>query len=123
MSSTDNTDPIETRLMNLIDRGYRFIHPRDEHGTVIAVVGVRAHGAVIDILRLDAEDDATAFRVPGHEHDIFTPSTMLWRRRGAAHEVLDELLALPEEHPTSTSHPSPGSWAPSALPEGLTIAS
>ncbi|WP_236791522.1 hypothetical protein [Amycolatopsis sp. GM8] len=97
MGASDDTDTVETRLMDLIGRGYRFIHPRDPDGTVIAVVGVRPHGTVIDILRLDAENDATALRVPADEQDLLTPSRTLWQCRGAADEVLDELLALPDD--------------------------
>lgn len=97
MCSTDEPGSVETRLINLIDRGYRFLHPRDDEGAVVAVVGVRPHGAVIDILRLDAENDATAVRVPADEQDPLTPSRTLWRCHGAAGEVLDELLALPDD--------------------------
>ncbi|GAA5162685.1 hypothetical protein [Amycolatopsis sacchari] len=93
--------PVENRLLNLIDRGYRFIHPRDDGGTLVAVVGVRPHDAVIDVIRLDAEDDATALRVPADEDDILTPEKPLWSCHGTAHEVLDELLALPDETTTS----------------------
>ncbi|GAB2966082.1 hypothetical protein LWP59_22475 [Amycolatopsis acidiphila] len=97
MCSTDETGSVETRLMDLIGRGYRFIHPRDSDGAIVAVVGVRPHGTVIDILRLDAENDATALRVPADEQDLLAPSKTLWHCRGAAGDVLDELLALPDD--------------------------
>ncbi|TNC26892.1 hypothetical protein [Amycolatopsis alkalitolerans] len=97
MGSTHDTDTVETRLMDLIGRGYRFIHPRDSDGAVVAVVGVRPHGTVIDILRLDAENDATALRVPADEQDPLTPTRTLWHCHGAADQVLDKLLALPDE--------------------------
>lgn len=100
---TDETETVETRLMDLIGRGYRFIHPRDDDGDVVAVVGVRPHGAVIDILRLDAENDATALRVPADEEDILAPTTTLWQCRGAAGKVLDELLALPDDTRSTSS--------------------
>jgi hypothetical protein len=103
MDSTDEPDVVETRLMDLIGRGYRFIHPRDEDGAVIAVVGVRPHGCVIDILRLDAENDATALRVPADEKDILAPRKALWQCRGPACEVLDELLALPDDSRSTSS--------------------
>ncbi|MBB2937707.1 hypothetical protein FHX82_004783 [Amycolatopsis bartoniae] len=98
MCSTEAT-PVETRLMDLIHRGYRFIHPRDDGGDLVAVVGVRPHGTVIDVIRLDAEDDATALRVPADEDDILTPEKTLWHCHGTAHHVLDELLALPDGVP------------------------
>ncbi|MTD57250.1 hypothetical protein [Amycolatopsis pithecellobii] len=100
MSATEDTDSVEARLTDLIDRGYRFIHPRDQDGTVVAVVGVRPHGTVVDILRLEGEDEATALRVPADEQDPLTPSQTLWRCHGAAGQVLDELLALPDDSRT-----------------------
>lgn len=103
MCSTDETDSVENRLMDLIGRGYRFVHPRDQDGAVVAVVGVRPHGTVIDILRLDAENDAIALRVPADEEDILTPSTTIWEFRGAAEEVLEELLALPDDNRTTSA--------------------
>ncbi|KAA9150841.1 hypothetical protein FPZ12_040305 [Amycolatopsis acidicola] len=96
MSRTDQTTPVEQRLSDLIDRGYRFLHPRADDGAVVAVVGIRAHGAVVDIVRLDGEDDATAFRVPEDEPNVLAPRRMLWRCRGEAGDVLEELLALPD---------------------------
>jgi hypothetical protein len=95
MSSTD-TKTIDDRLQDLIGRGYRFVHPRDAKGTVIAVVGVRAHDSVIDVVRLNAEDDVQATRMPGDEADILAPETVLWRTEGDADAVLDKLLALPD---------------------------
>lgn len=86
----------EARLRHLIDRGYRFLHPRDDEGAVVAVVGVRAHHTVVDVVRLDAEDDVTAVRVPAGEPDMFAPGKALWRSHGEACHVLDELLALPD---------------------------
>src|SRR5690349_20768151 len=51
---------VESGLRALIARGYQFVHPSDATGEVLAVVGVRVHGDVVDVFRLDAEDDATA---------------------------------------------------------------
>lgn len=103
---------VDARLMDLIDRGYRFLHPRDGDGRVLAVVGIRAHGAVIDVIRLDAEDDVAAFRVPGDETNVLEPRKMLWRCRGGAHEVLDELLALSDSYQNSGGRPVQGCWVP-----------
>lgn len=97
MDSTNETGPVEARLMDLIDRGYRFMHPRDPDGSLLAVVGVRPHGNVVDIVRLDAENDATALRVPADEADPLTPSRVLWQCQGAADRVLDQLLGLPDD--------------------------
>ena len=58
---------VDARLTDLIGRGYRFLHPRDEHGRVVAVVGVRAHDRVVDVVLLNAEDDVSAYRVAGDE--------------------------------------------------------
>jgi len=97
--------------MDLIDRGYRFIHPRDKAGSLVAVVGIRAHDSVVDVLRIDAEDDVTAFRVAGDEQDILNPGRMLWRCRGTAHAVLDELLALADDYAASGRKVT-GCWVP-----------
>lgn len=96
MCSPEPSPGADGRLRNLVDRGYRFLHPRDEHGAVVAVVGVRAHDAVVDVVRLDGEDDVTAVRVPADEPDVFAPAKVLWRSHGDACTVLDELLALPD---------------------------
>jgi hypothetical protein len=70
---------------------------------VLAVVGVRAHHNVIDVVRLHSEDDAIASRVPSDEN-ILAPTRVFWRQQGPAHEVLGELLALPDDR-------TPGSLA------------
>ena len=93
----------EDRILELRARGFYFIDPRDEGGEVVAVVGVRAHHNVIDVVRLHSEDDAIASRVPSDEN-ILAPTRVFWRQQGSAHEVLGELLALPDDR-------TPGSLA------------
>jgi hypothetical protein len=87
---------IETGLQELVARGYQFVHPADEQGEVLAVVGVRVHDNVVDVVRLNAEDDVVATRMPGTEENIFEPERWLWRRHGDGTEVLREILALPD---------------------------
>lgn len=98
-SSADAADATDTesRLHELIARGYQFVHPRDAEGNLRAVVGVRAHHDVVDVVQLRDENDATATRMPGEEADVMAPSTVLWRSSSCAHAVLDDLLALPDE--------------------------
>ncbi|GDY29586.1 hypothetical protein [Gandjariella thermophila] len=104
---------VEDRLRDLIARGFQFLHPRDAEGELVAVVGVRAHHNVVDVLQLHAEDDATAFRIPGDERDIMAPSTTLWRCSGAAIEVLNALLALADPAPAAqTGDAAKGCWVP-----------
>jgi hypothetical protein len=79
-----DTDDI---LRILMERGFRFIHPKDVEGNIITVVGLRAHGSVLDVIRLDAETDVTAMRIPGEEQDILSPETVLWRKDGHLREV------------------------------------
>ncbi|MET7998773.1 hypothetical protein ABZU76_48695 [Amycolatopsis sp. NPDC005232] len=100
---------VESGLRALIARGYQFVHPSDATGAVLAVVGVRVHGDVVDVVRLDAEDDATATRMPADEENVFTPSTWLWRTSGPATRVLADLLALPDE---TTPAAARGCWVP-----------
>ncbi|WP_007024336.1 hypothetical protein [Saccharomonospora iraqiensis] len=107
---------VEEILGRLIEHGYRFVHPRDDSGEIMTIVGVRAHGAVVDVVRLDAEDAVNATRMPVDEADILAPRTVLWSRDGALAEVVDALLALPEV-PDGTSAPrrsggARGCWVP-----------
>ncbi|ACU98733.1 hypothetical protein [Saccharomonospora viridis] len=87
---------VEDVLGRLIERGYKFVHPRDAAGEIVAVVGVRVHGNVVDVVRLDAEDEVTAIRMPEGEQDVLSPTTVLWRKDGAMCEVVDALLELPD---------------------------
>ncbi len=87
---------IDTGLQELVARGYQFVHPADERGEVLAVVGVRVHDDVVDVVRLNAEDDVVATRMPGTEENIFEPERWLWRRRGEGAQVLTEMLSLPD---------------------------
>ncbi|WP_116204925.1 hypothetical protein [Amycolatopsis circi] len=103
---------IEQGLQRLIDRGYQFVHPTNESGEVQAVVGVRVHDNVVDVVRLNAEDDVEATRLPGSEQNIFAPASTLWRSRGEASQVLGEVLALPERPPATPAAPADGCWVP-----------
>ncbi|MEU6645906.1 hypothetical protein ABZ863_25625 [Saccharomonospora sp. NPDC046836] len=103
--------PVEDVLGRLIERGYRFVHPRDAEGEIVAVVGVRAHGTVIDVVRLDAEDDVTAMRVPGEEPNVVEPERILWQSSGAMHTVVDELLGLADDaYGEQVGNRTGGSW-------------
>ncbi|MBB1155733.1 MULTISPECIES: hypothetical protein [Amycolatopsis] len=104
---------IEQGLQQLIARGYQFVHPTNGAGEVQAVVGVRVHDNVVDVVRLNAEDDVEATRLPGSEQNIFAPASTLWRSRGEASQVLGEVLALPERQPASTAvSTANGCWVP-----------
>ncbi|OLF15453.1 hypothetical protein BU204_21915 [Actinophytocola xanthii] len=81
----------------LVARGFRFIDPRDEHGEVVAVVGIRAHHSVVDVVELHGEDEALACRMPANE-DVLAPRRVFWREAGPANEVLAMMLATPDEH-------------------------
>ncbi|GAA1348562.1 hypothetical protein [Saccharothrix algeriensis] len=96
-SSTDQTFRTTFQLRQLIERGFQFLHPRDARGELAAVVGVRAHDAVIDVVRLHTEDDVVAVRMPADEMNVLAPSRFSWRRHGSATSVLDELLELPDD--------------------------
>ncbi len=97
-------------LQALIARDFQFAHPRDRNGALIAVVGIRVHHGVIDIVQLYSEQDADAARVPGDESDVLFPRTVLWRTTGSAHEVIDQVLTL--EEPTPAPNPAKGCWVP-----------
>jgi hypothetical protein len=98
---TSSADQVANRttfqLRELIARGFQFLHPRDARGELAAVVGVRAHDAVIDVVRLHTPDDAVAMRMPADEVNVLAPSRFSWRTRGPATSVLEELLDLPDD--------------------------
>lgn len=93
----DPLDDTTTLLLALIRRGFRFTHPHDASGELIAIQGVRVHDNVVDVVVLRAENDAKAVRMPGDEPDILFPGTRLWETSGHAQSVLAALLALPDE--------------------------
>ncbi|MDR7302789.1 hypothetical protein [Haloactinomyces albus] len=96
-SSTDTTSAADERLRRLVARGFRFMHPRDEQGEILAVVGVRAHDNVIDAIRLQDENDVVATRMPGSEENILAPTRVSWQSTGSVCEVIDDLLDLPDD--------------------------
>jgi hypothetical protein len=106
--ATGSPDGTEDRLRQLIDRGFKFIHPCDAAGEIIAIVGVRPHDDVIDVVHLRTEDDAEALRVPGDTEDVLAPDTHSWRSAGSTSRVLDDLLNLPD---TAPAMETPGSGA------------
>ncbi|EHK89093.1 hypothetical protein ACWGPQ_14525 [Saccharomonospora azurea] len=103
---------VEDLLGRLIARGFKFVHPRDAEGELIAIVGVRVHGAVVDVVRFDSEDEVSAMRMPADEADILAPRTLQWRRDGDMHEVVDALLDLPDvsETPPQRRAGGRGCW-------------
>jgi len=95
-SSAHAASSTDAQLRALVARGFRFVDPRDENGDVVAVVGVRAHHNVVDVVQLHGEDEASAARMPTDE-DVLAPRQVYWREAGPAHEVLGAMLALPDD--------------------------
>jgi hypothetical protein len=104
-------DEIARGLRALIDLGFRFTHPRNAAGDLTAVVGVRVHHDVIDVVQIFGEYEAEAIRVPGDEMDIFFPHKVFWRSSGSSDQVIEGLLRMPDpipgEEPTVQ-----GCWVP-----------
>ncbi|RRO12832.1 hypothetical protein EIL87_24430 [Saccharopolyspora rhizosphaerae] len=98
-------------LQALVARDFQFTHPRDASGSLVAVVGIRVHRGVFDILQLFGENDADAARIPADEPDVLFPNRVLWRTNGPALDVINELLDLPEPLPETGAEPS-GCWVP-----------
>ena len=108
---------ITSDLRALTARDFEFAHPRDASGTLVAVVGLRVLNDVIDVVKLFAEDDAEAVRVPGDEPDVLFPERVLWRTTGTTPEVITDVTGLDE--PPRQRHTQPtGCWppAPSSRP-------
>jgi hypothetical protein len=104
---------ITQRLQALLALNFRFATNHGTDGTVVALIGVRAHHGVIDIVALYGEHDADATRIPGDEVDILFPRAVLWRTTGSASRVIDTVLALPvpARGPAHSPHRN-GSWMP-----------
>lgn len=97
MSSTGTAAAsVDAQLRALVGRGFRFVDPRDEHGDVVAVVGVRAHDNVVDVIEIHGEDDAIATRMPP-DQDVLAPRRIYWREQGPASVVLAKLLFLADD--------------------------
>ena len=98
MFSTGVAAPsVDFQLRALVGKGFRFVDPRDEHGDVLAVVGVRAHDNVLDVVELHGEDDAVATRMPP-DQDLLSPRRFHWREQGPASVVLARVLLLADDH-------------------------
>lgn len=80
----------------LVGRGYTFADTLGPDGSVIAMVGVRVHRGVVDIVQFFSEHDAVAVRVPGEETNILSPWKVLWRTNGPASDVVEAILTLPD---------------------------
>lgn len=104
-------DQFEEQLRQLMARGFSFAHPRDATGELTAVVGVRVHNGVIDVVQIYGEHDADATRIPGDEPDIFFPYKVFWRATGRSAAVVAELLTLPDPQPDEIPNVS-GCWVP-----------
>ena len=110
------TDPVTTvtdQLRNLVARGFRFIHPRTGEGELVAVVGVRAHDHVVDVVEVRTETDVVATRMPAGEENVLAPTDVLWQTTGPASAVLAELLTLPDDLAAGRlDAPANGCWVP-----------
>lgn len=106
-----SADPTQERLHELITRGFQFLHPTAADGSIQAVVGVRVHDDVIDLVQLHAENDVSATRMPVDEADIMAPKTVLWQIQGQVADVLDEVLSLPDG-PNPAADGAAGCWVP-----------
>jgi hypothetical protein len=120
-SPIDEVSVTTRKLRELVDRGFRFLHPTDGNGAVIAVVGIRVHDNVIDIVVLRTETDAKAARMPSDEKDILAPTRTLWQASGRASAVLRKLSVLPDGYTPDRSmlvgdaresEPATGCWVP-----------
>jgi hypothetical protein len=105
------SDDLAEQLRALMALGFRFAHPRHPDGAIAAVVGVRAHDNVVDLVQLLGEHDADAARIPGDEPDILSPRHVLWRATGPAHSVLQQVLDLDDPGiVTDSAYRQNGCW-------------
>jgi hypothetical protein len=116
-SATDPVTAVVDQLRNLVARGFRFIHPRTVEGQLVAIVGVRVHHQVVDVVEVRTETDVVATRMPANEENVLAPTDVLWRTTGPASTVLAELLTLPDDHRAVErlevlEQPANGCWVP-----------
>lgn len=95
-SSADDQSSI--RLRKLVARGFRLMPPvRDAQGELMALIYVRPHGDIVDVVELRGEDDVRAARVSQDKAGLTAnPATAEWHTAGGACDVLDQVLALPD---------------------------
>lgn len=101
---------ISERLRRLMDLGFRFVHPRNSCGHVVAVTGIRTHHGVIDAFQLYGERDADAVRMSVTEQDVLSPRSPLWRTSGTPESVIDELLLLADPRAAARDEQRNGCW-------------
>lgn len=102
-SSTESAVGIDDQLRALLARGFQFVHPTGRSGELVAIVGVRVHHEMTDVVCLRGEGEAKAARMPCDEADIFAPKRIVWQTTGGADTVLTGLLALPDDYPAAAS--------------------
>jgi hypothetical protein len=102
---------ITDKLRELVAVGFRFVHPRNARGHVVAVTGVRTHHDVVDVFSLYGENDANAARMCASEPDVLSPHNVLWRTSGTAASVIEALLTLPEPGTTPVRATPPATGA------------
>ncbi|RRO17580.1 hypothetical protein EIL87_09840 [Saccharopolyspora rhizosphaerae] len=84
-------------LRKLVLRGFQLMPPvRDGAGELEALIYVRPHGDVIDIVEVLAEDTVRAARVPRRGEIRTDTHAAYWRITGGVIDVVDQVLALPE---------------------------
>ncbi|MBQ0923682.1 MULTISPECIES: hypothetical protein [Saccharopolyspora] len=84
-------------LRQLVLRGFQLMPPvRDGTGELEALIYVRPHGDVIDIVEVLAEDHVRAARVPRRGEIRTDDNAAYWRTTGNVVDVVDEVLALPK---------------------------
>jgi hypothetical protein len=109
--SSPDVDDLDEQLRALMARGFSFAHPcLPGSDDIVAVVGVRAHHDVIDIVQLLGEHNADAARIPSDEPNVLFPRRVMWRATGPAHEVLKRILDLDDNGPTTTDASRRGWW-------------
>jgi hypothetical protein len=94
LHAVDEHDHLTQRLLALRALDFRFATNHDSAGMIVALVGIRAHHEVIDIIRLYGATDADAIRVPIDEPDVLFPRKTIWRTAGSADDVIDTVLDL-----------------------------
>ena len=118
-SSTESAVGIDDQLRALLARGFQFIHPTGRSGELVAIVGVRVHHDMTDVVCLRGEGEAKAARMPADEDDILAPKQTVWQSTGGASTVLTRLLALPDDYPAGARQAVAMAADPTAPPRRL----
>ncbi|MCP2169059.1 hypothetical protein [Goodfellowiella coeruleoviolacea] len=84
-----------SKVIELRESGFKFLHLRDEDGQLDRIMGFRQRRGFVDSILFWSETQARAGRLPAMR-DTSRPVQAVWIYEGPLVEAVDRLLDLPE---------------------------